>query len=615
MGLAFRADRVSLNAMPQVSAPSVRSIVLDVLTRDTVVLLFYAVAITEALIYSLPLMSPGTLTAFGASPFEIPFVATAALAGFYGVGRIQDREERQFWAYLAYACVFWVVTLAAIAVVPATQWRIVDDVWADAAYLFFYSPILFAAECKPHISHLGIRREVERQLRWAGVTLLVVGWFAYFVVAPVALDPGHVGAITGSSLLFMTLDAAIVIRFAWRAWSCGSARWRVLYSFVALTGVALLATDTLDFFEGVGLFTLADGAITDLLWAVPPFFLLMAFRLRGADLPRMVDPVTRERAASSGLDPVRVGSFLVGSALSFPAVHFALHTWHEFGPAIMQGHRVIVLTEIALLGTLAVFAFRYLEHQRVAAEWRRAAREERVRQARTLEAVSRFASVVADEYGGTHKAIGAFVDRAIDTLGPGDALRDEAVRAAERMQRAVDFTGDLQAISRQQRGHPARIDVSTAVSDRVPELHHLLGPSALLENVPAREPCLTVMDPAHLRIVLLDLVTNAGDAMPHGGRCRIETGVTTVDADTAAGMAIQPGRYARLSVRDSGSGIPKDILPHVFEPFVSSKPGETGRTGLGLATLHALVSQYGGCVTVTSEPGDTVFEILLPSPR
>jgi signal transduction histidine kinase len=79
-------------------------------------------------------------------------------------------------------------------------------------------------------------------------------------------------------------------------------------------------------------------------------------------------------------------------------------------------------------------------------------------------------------------------------------------------------------------------------------------------------------------------------------------------------LALRPGRYARLTVRDSGSGIPKEVLPHLFEPFFSTKPGEAG-SGMGLATLYSIVSQYGGCVTVTSEPGDTAFEILLPSPQ
>jgi signal transduction histidine kinase len=102
--------------------------------------------------------------------------------------------------------------------------------------------------------------------------------------------------------------------------------------------------------------------------------------------------------------------------------------------------------------------------------------------------------------------------------------------------------------------------------------------------------------------------------MPRGGRWRLETGTVELDPDAALGMAMQPGRYARLEVRDTGTGIPKDVLTHIFEPFYSTKPGDRS-SGLGLATLYAIVSQYGGCVNVTSEPGDTKFEILLPSPR
>jgi signal transduction histidine kinase len=115
--------------------------------------------------------------------------------------------------------------------------------------------------------------------------------------------------------------------------------------------------------------------------------------------------------------------------------------------------------------------------------------------------------------------------------------------------------------------------------------------------------------------MLLDLTTNARDAMPDGGRCRLEMGLVDLDPDAAMELAAQPGRYARLIVRDSGAGIPNDVLPHLFEPFFSTKGNAGGSAGLGLATLYALVSQYGGCVTVTSEPGDTAFELLLPSPR
>ena len=388
----------------------------------------------------------------------------------------------------------------------------------------------------------------------------------------------------------------------------------MLYGTIALAGVSLLLTDSLDALEALKWFALPDGARSDLLWAIPPFFLLLAFRLREADLPTAIDSATRERAARSGLDPVRVGSFLVGSAFSFPLVHFTVHAWLPFNLRLAVYQRAIVVGELVALGALAAAAYLYLERQRVEAERRRIALDERVQRARTLEAVSRVAGVVADQYGAMLKSLDAFVDRAIDSLGPGDPLRDDVARSAQHVHRAAEFTTGLRAISRQDRGRPVVVDVRAAVSDLVPELRRALGPLVRFENVQAPGTCATVIDPAHLRVILLDLAANACDAMPNGGRCRIETGAVELGGDCAMALAVRPGRYARLAVRDSGSGIPKEVLPHLFEPFFSTKPDEGG-SGMGLATLYAIVSQHGGCVTVTSEPGDTAFEVLLPSPR
>ncbi len=601
--------------MPEVSRFPVRSALLDALARDAIVLLYFAVAITEGLIYSLPMLDPGTLTAFGASPFQIPFVATAAMAGFYGLGRVVHAEERLFWRILAWACVFWVATLVAIALVPAAEWRWVDDVWADAAYLFFYSPILFAAECTPHLAGVGPRRFVERQLRWAGVTLLVSGWYLYFVVAPALSDPALFATMLPSSLLFITLDAAVILRFAWRAHTGGSTRWRVLFGLLALTGASLLLTDTLDLAEALGWFALPDGATTDLLWAIPPFFLLLAFRLREAPLSRSVDRATGEREAGAGLDPVRVGSFLVASAFSFPLVHFAVHSWLPFNMRLAVLQRGIVVFEIVALGLLAVAAFQYLERQRVAAERRRAELEERVQRARSLEAVSRLAGVVAGRAAGAIKVLGGFVDRSLDTLAAGDPLRQEALRAAGHVERAMDVVSGLRAISRQDRGHPVPLEFGAAVASLLPQVRQAVGHAVLVEHVAARGEALIMIDAAHLRAIVLDLATNARDAMSNGGRFRLETDVVDLGPDAALGFAIRPGRYARLLARDTGSGIPKELLPHLFEPFFSTKPVDGDGGGLGLATLYALVSQYGGCVSVTSEPGDTAFEILLPASR
>ncbi|MCX6552012.1 MAG: ATP-binding protein [Acidobacteria bacterium] len=598
--------------MAKRAAALVESAFVRLFLHDTLVQLYLGVLAAEAVIYSVPLMDPGTLTAFGASPFEIPFVATAAMAGFYGLRRIPEREERLFWTHLAYAMVFWLATLVWISLVPAKDWSRSHDVLVDASYLFFYSPILFALERKPHLPRAERQRDTERQLRWAGVTLLVVGWFAYFVVVPVLLDPATFSTSLTSSLLFVTIDIAVVIRATWRAWSCGSLRWRALYGTLAAAGVSLAATDGLDLARDAGFLVLRNGAATDLIWAIPPMLFVLAFRLREADLPRTVDDDVRDRDARRSLDPVRVGSFLVASALAFPLVHFVLHTAQVFHENLAPGHRLVVLVALVALASLAGVAYRVLERQRVADERARASLEARLREARKLEAVSRLAGVVADEFTPPLQVLSAFADRALDALAAGDPLRNDAQRASEQILRMVEFTRNLAAVSRQQRGRPIRVDLAIAVSDALPSLRDALGPSVRIECTPGPGAA-TVIDPAHLRVMLLDLATNARDAMPAGGRLRIDTGAVVLDAETAFPLAMRPGRYARLAVSDTGDGIPNEALAHIFEPFGSTKSDEP-TAGLGLATLYAIVSQHGGCVNVSTKIGEgTSFEILLPA--
>ena len=591
-----------------------RAIVTSLL-QDTLVQLYLAVVVAEAVIYAVPLLDPATLTAFGASPFQIPFVATVAVAAFAGLRRIPEGEERRYWTHLAWATLVWLATLVWVAVVPAERWTDAHDVWVDASYLFFYFAILLAVERKPHLPRLSARRDTERPLRWAGVTLLVAGYFVYFVVAPAVVEPGLLRSELSSSLLFLTIDAAIVIRFAWRAWTAGAVGWRVLYGAMAAAGLALGATDMLDALGAVGVIHLPDGAASDLIWAVPPFCFLVAFRLREVDLPRTSDAGGFAARADRSLDPVRVGSFLVGSALSFPVVHFILHGTLTLTPELLRVHRLVVLVEMTVLIGLAAAAYRILARRRLEEERARAAFEERLRQAHKLEAVARLAGVVAREVTPPLEVLATVTERLLDGLAPGDPLRDQVQRASDQVQRLAEFTRHLSSVSRQRRGRAVRVDVADAIADTMPALCDALGPEIRIETAPTRG-CVTLIDPADLRTMLLDLATNARDAMPGGGRYRMEVGRVDLDADAAVPMTVRPGSYVRLVVRDAGGGIPRDVEAHLFEPFFSTKGEEGSETtlGLGLASLYAMVTQHGGCVTVCSDPGaGSAFEILLPA--
>lgn len=564
-------------------------------------------------IYSVPLMDRGTLTAFGASPFEIPFVATAMIAAFYGLQTITDRHERRFWSYLGAACVFWLAALLVIATVPDERWTVAHDIGVDAVYLLFYAPILLAAELMPHLRRPADRRETERWLRWAGLTALVVGWFGYFVVVPVVYDHDFYATMLPSSLLFITIDLVMLVRFSLLAFSCGSPRWRVLYGALAVTAAAILATDALDALVAAGMLPLVDGSITDLIWAAPPFALVVVFRLRYLDLPRHADGLVGREEESRDLDPVRVGSFLVASAFSFPLVHYALHSMHTFGNGLEWAHHLVVFLALVLLGSLAVAAFRMLERERITAFNVRAALDDRLRQAKKMEAVGRLASVMTQEYLNTLSAVGGYVDLTLDDVGPEH-------RASVNLRRAHDVVGRMTAFTRQllvlSRGRPVRAEVlalNQALMDLMPDIRAIVSSPRVVDTHLGADAGHVGISASYLREVVMHLSANARDAMPDAGTLTIETSSVEIDPDAAMPLAIRPGRYGKLVVKDEGIGIPNDVLAHLFEPFYTTKVTEK-HVGLGLSTVYGVVTQHGGCITVASAPGaGSTFEMLIPA--
>jgi CheY-like chemotaxis protein len=191
----------------------------------------------------------------------------------------------------------------------------------------------------------------------------------------------------------------------------------------------------------------------------------------------------------------------------------------------------------------------------------------------------------------------------------------EVRKAAERMS---GLTRQLLAFSRQQLLQPETIDLNAAVVDGRSLLQRLIGTSVEMELELSQEPLWVRADPAQLLQVLMNLSINARDAMPDGGRLVVRTAARSVEpgrpaAEIAGAGELEPGPYVELSVRDSGAGIPPEHLVHVFEPFFTTKDVGQG-TGLGLATVHGIVSQSQGHIWVESQPGQgATFRILFPA--
>ncbi|HVF62257.1 MAG TPA: response regulator [Thermoanaerobaculia bacterium] len=238
--------------------------------------------------------------------------------------------------------------------------------------------------------------------------------------------------------------------------------------------------------------------------------------------------------------------------------------------------------------------------------------EEQLREAQKMEAVGRLAGGVAHDFNNLLTAILGYTSLLAARFAADETACRELHEVQKAGERAATLTRQLLAFSRRQVLQPQTLDLREVVAEAAKRLGRLLGEGVELE-IAARLPVKAKADRGQLEQVLVDLAQNARDAMPAGGTLRIEIAeIDLAAAGAAERPAVKPGRYALLSVSDTGAGMDGEVLSHLFEPFFTTKGVGQG-TGLGLATVYGIVRQSGGHVTVESAPGrGTTFRIYLP---
>jgi PAS domain S-box-containing protein len=238
--------------------------------------------------------------------------------------------------------------------------------------------------------------------------------------------------------------------------------------------------------------------------------------------------------------------------------------------------------------------------------------EERLRQSQRLEAVGQLAGGVAHDFNNLLTVIGGYTETLRNRNGNADSAELGQIAAAA--ERAAGLTRQLLAFSRRQVLQPKVIDLNDIVSGLSPMLTRLIGEHVELVTSldGGLEPVLA--DPGQVEQVLMNLVINARDAMPNGGKLTIETATTILDESYCDSHEdARPGPHTVLAVTDTGDGMDAETLKRVFEPFFTTKAPGSG-TGLGLATVHGIVKQSGGNIWVYSElEHGTTFKIYLPS--
>jgi len=241
--------------------------------------------------------------------------------------------------------------------------------------------------------------------------------------------------------------------------------------------------------------------------------------------------------------------------------------------------------------------------------------EEQLRQSMKMEAVGRLAGGVAHDFNNLLTVINGYSDMLVAQLAASDPMHELARHVHKAGRRAAELTRQLLAFSRKTVLVPAVIDLNALVADLRKLLAPIIGEDIDLDIRPCPDLWRVKVDPGEMEQVVMNLVVNARDAMPVGGKLTIETANVTLDAEYAATHAdARAGDFAQLAVSDTGCGMDAETRRRIFEPFFTTK-GRHG-TGLGLATVYGIVKQSGGQVDVYSEPGlGSTFKIYLPRER
>lgn len=322
------------------------------------------------------------------------------------------------------------------------------------------------------------------------------------------------------------------------------------------------------------------------------------------DVLRMTDEADESRVVSPLMDALERGRAVRGDT--------ELFLISRSGAVIPVDDCAAPITDAKERITGAVMAFRDIRDRRLAENALKRAQEEMF-QAQKMESIGRLASGIAHDFNNLLTVINGCADMALEDPSVSDTTRTLLTDIVEAGARAASLTRQFLAFGRKESLRPQSLDLNRLIEDLSAMLRRLIREDIELSVELAPTPVVVFADPTHVEQIILNLVVNARDAMPNGGRIRIVTQLVQIGEADGREVGVEPGRHAVVSISDAGAGIDEAIRGQIFEPYFTTK-SVGGGTGLGLATVYGIAKQSGGSVTVCSAPGQgATFSVYLPA--
>jgi signal transduction histidine kinase len=387
------------------------------------------------------------------------------------------------------------------------------------------------------------------------------------------------------------------------AWSV---RWSWVYTWLTVALLIALAGDALEFATYHSTLALPSATLLDLLWLTPPALIAIAARARHVDFPAELR-VLNEPVPGRGA--LGVGHGLLIGAIALPTMHALLQLTNQLDPATAPARQLVSLAGMISMAALALDAYRVLDKDRERMERKELRLASELGVARKMDAVARLAASVAHDFNNLIQIVQGRTDVIGDQLPDDDPLQEEIREINAASARATDLANQLMAFGRTQPTSPATVSLHDLIHRAEKLLKPLLDERSLLRLRLGATDEVVRIDPLQFERVILNLVTNARDAMPGGGTITIET--FNPGLEDLSGEPYTDSSMVRIAVSDTGVGMERTTVAHIFEPFFTTKEGRGA--GLGLAITHGLIQQAGGAISVASEPGrGTVFLITFP---